>query len=44
MSKYRALRLLGFDPISAMFVAAISCAVQPANRITILNVDIEISP
>lgn len=42
MNKYRALRLLGLDPVAAAIVALLSCAFQPEDQITVLNVRIDL--
>lgn len=39
MSKYRLLRLHGFDPLAAAFLAALSGMFQPRGIVRVLNIE-----
>lgn len=42
--KYKALRLLGMDRVSSVFVAAVSAVVQRPDHIQFLNVEVSLDP
>jgi hypothetical protein len=42
VAKYRALRQIGMDPVSAWLVALVSMAVQTPSVIRVLNLEIEV--
>lgn len=45
MRKYRALRLHGFDPLTALALAALSLSLgQPPHTVSVLQFDFEVRP